>query len=69
MRKDIKNLKKLLISLGCNVVEGKTHYKACYKDNQVTFAKTPSDVRALLNIRRDIRHSLGFDIRDYGSNV
>lgn len=69
MKKDIKALKALLISLGCNVVEGKTHYKACYGDGQVTFAKTPGDVRALLNIRRDIRHNLGFDVRDYGSCI
>ena len=69
MRKDIKALVALLISLGCNVVGGKTHYKAYYKGGQVSFAKSPSDVRALLNIRRDIRHNLGFDIRDYGSNI
>lgn len=69
MKKDIKALIALLISLGCTVIEGKNHYKAISAQGKVTFSKTPSDVRALLNIRRDIKHNLGFDIRNYVSNI
>lgn len=69
MKKDIKALIALLRRLGCTVLEGKSHYKAVSAQGQVTFAKTPSDVRALLNIRRDIKHKLGVDIRNYGSNI
>lgn len=69
MKKDTKALIALLISLGYTVLEGKNHYKVASAQGQVTFAKSPSDVRALLNIRRDIKHNLGFAIRNYGSNI
>lgn len=67
IKKDLNELISLLTRIGCIVtVGGNSHYKVAYGTSCVFVAASPSDYRAFLNIRRDIRHYLGFDIRDYG---
>lgn len=66
IRKDVKELTAVLTRFGGTVTIGSRHYKVVYDNKQVTFAASPSDRRAFLNIRRDIRVTFGLDIRDYG---
>lgn len=66
IRKDVKELITVLKRFGGIVIIGSGHYKVAYGNKQVTFAASPSDRRAFLNIRRDIRLTFGLDIRDYG---
>ena len=69
MKKELKALISLLKNAGCTVTLGRTHYKATNAYGQCSFSTSPSDVRALRNIRRDIKQGLGFDIRIHGSNI
>lgn len=66
IRKDVKELIAVLKRFGGTVIIGSGHHKVVYDNKQVTFAASPSDRRAFLNIRSDIRHEFGIDIRDYG---
>lgn len=66
LKKEAKIIAKLLQSAGCEIVSQAPHYKVRNDYGQMTFASSPSDIRALQNIRSVARRVLNIDLRDYG---
>lgn len=62
----LKDLCKLLEAQGATLIAQTPHIKIQLGDAQVSFSKTPSDRRAYLNIRRDIKRVFGIDTRKLG---
>lgn len=65
-RKEAKTIATILVRAGCELVSTTPHYKVRNEYGQMTFASSPSDSRALLNIRSIARKTLNIDLRDYG---
>lgn len=67
LRKDVEAILKLLkAEYGCTVrITGKEHWRVSRPGfPPITMSRTPSDPRALKNIRRDVRLYLGVDLRN-----
>lgn len=66
LKKEVKIIARILQSAGCKIVSQGPHYKVRNEHGQMTFASSPSDIRALQNIRSVARRALKIDLRDYG---
>lgn len=66
LKKEVKIIAQILQSAGCEIVSQVPHYKVRNEHGQMTFSSSPSDIRALQNIRSVARRVLNIDLRDYG---
>lgn len=66
LKKEATIIAHILQDAGCEIVRQSPHYKVRNEHGQMTFSASPSDIRALQNIRSVARRALRIDLRDYG---
>lgn len=66
LKKEATIIAHILQGAGCVIISANPHYKVRNEHGQMTFASSPSDIRALQNIRSVARRVLKIDLRDYG---